>query len=43
MLPYHLEKIHNVWHQNTQKLFSGSMRENVFDKVLNVNFIRVTI
>lgn len=43
MLPFHLEKIQNVWHQNTQKLFSGSMRENVFDKVLNVNFIRVTI
>ena len=43
MLLYHFEKIQNVLHQITQKAFSWSMREEVYDKVLIENFLRVTI
>ena len=43
MLPYPLEKIQNVLHQNAQMFFSWSMQEKMWDNVLIKNFLCVTM
>ena len=41
MLPYPVEKIQNVLHQNTQNLLNASMLEKVCEGVLIKNFLLV--
>ena len=43
MLPYPVEKIQNVLHQNTQNLLNASMLEKVCEGVLIKNFLLVKI